>query len=168
MAIFENIHTRDEAFYKEIYFHHYFKSKIYRFIDILMGISILIGLVGLLFEVRPDYTAYGCFVFIILFRVIMYCRIVKVSMARQKEVSAGGDILYTITVTEDSITHKSSLGSEYSIGFSSIKKAYQTKNYIILQSGARQWYIFKKDGFVMGNCDDFSKFLKIKGYKIGR
>jgi hypothetical protein len=39
MVAFENIHTRDEAFYKEIYFHHYFKSKIYRFIDILMGIS---------------------------------------------------------------------------------------------------------------------------------
>ena len=79
MAVFENIHTRDEAFYKEIYFHHYFKSKIYRFIDILMGISILIGLVGLLFEIRPDNTVYGCFVFIILFRVIMYRRIVNKS-----------------------------------------------------------------------------------------
>ena len=166
MVAFENIHTRDEAVYKEIYFHHYFKSKIYRFIDILMCISILIGLLGLLFEIRPDYTVYGCFVFIILLRVIMYRRVVKVSMARQKEISASGDILYTITVTEDAITHKNSLGSEYSIGFSSIKKAYQTKNYIILQSESRQWYIFKKDGFVAGNCDDFIKFLITKGYKI--
>lgn len=166
MTIFENIHTRDEAFYKEIYFHHYFKSKIYRFIDILMGISLLIGIGGLLFEIRTDYTVYGCFVFIILFRVIMYRRIVKVSIARQKEISASGDILYTITVTEDSIIHKNSLGSEYSIGFASIKKAYQTKNYIILQSGARQWYIFEKDGFVTGNCDDFTKFLNKKGYKM--
>ena len=168
MTIFENIHTRDEAFYKEIYFHHYFKRKICRLIDIWVGISLLMGFLGFLFETRPDYTVYGCFVVIALLRIIMYRRIVKVSMARQKEISASGDILYTITVTEDSITHKSSLGSEYSIGFSSIKKAYQTKNYIILQSGARQWYIFKKDGFVMGNCDDFKKFLETKGYKIGR
>jgi hypothetical protein len=89
-------------------------------------------------------------------------------MAREKEVSANGEILYTITVNEETITHKSSLGSEFSIGFSSIKKAYQTKHYIVLQSEAKQLYILKKDGFVVGNCDNFTKFLEMKGYKIGR
>ena len=166
MLLFENIHTRDEAFYKEIYFHHYFKRKICRFIDIWVGISLLMGFLGFLFETRPDYTVYGCYVLIALLRIIMYRRIVKVSMARQKEISASGNILYTITVTEETITHKNSLGSEYSIGFASIKKACQTKNYIVLQSEARQWYIFKKDGFVMGNCDDFLIFLQGNGYKV--
>ena len=89
-------------------------------------------------------------------------------MAREKEVSANGEILYTITVNEETITHKSSLGSEFFIGFSSIKKAYQTKHYIVLQSEAKQLYILKKDGFVVGNCDNFTKFLEMKGYKIGR
>ena len=166
MVLFESTHTRNEAFHKEIYFHHYYKNKFYIVLDILMVVSLLINLLGLVFDVEPDYTVFACFVFFVLIQAWSYRRAVKVSMAREREVSSNGEIMYTVAVCDNTITHKSSIGSEYTIEFSSIKKAYTTKNYIVLQSVAKQLYILKKDGFAIGNCEDFLIFLRGKGYKV--
>ena len=76
------------------------------------------------------------------------------------------EITYTVAASEDKIFHKSSLGTYQTIDLSVIKKAYKTKNYIVLQSQAKQLYVFKKDAFTIGEEHTFLTFLRGKGYKI--
>lgn len=165
--MFESTYLRSKEFYKEIYSHHYFKSGFALVLEILMGISLLGGLLSLIiFRSEPPYTSCVCIVFIVAMRIWSYHRTVKISLAREKEISAGGEIAYTVTVCEDKIIQKTSLGSEFAIDFTSIKKAYKTKNYIVLQSVAKQLYIWKKDSFTVGDCESFKAFLRGKGYKL--
>lgn len=51
------------------------------------------------------------------------------------------------------------------VPFSSIKKAFTTKDLIVLQSEAKLLYIFHKDGFTQGSAEEFIAFLKTLGIK---
>lgn len=101
-----------------------------------------------------------------MIRIWSYHRTVNISLAREKEIFAGGEIIYTVSVCEDKVIQKTTLGSEFAVDLSNIKKVYKTKNYIVLQSAAKQLYILKKDSFTVGDCESFMAFLRGKGYKI--
>lgn len=164
MVLFENTYSRDEGFFKEIYFHHYYKSRFFLICEIVVGISFFANLLFLLFDSEPYYYA---FIYAILLPMIQfwgYRRSVKISMAREKEISTNETIVYTITVSEDKITSKTSLGTEYVIDFSRIKSVYKTMNYIMLQTSAKQLIALKKDSFSISDSEEF--FLRKKGYKI--
>lgn len=166
MILFESTHVRNKEFYKEIYSYYHFKSKSAVILEVIVGMALLTSLLSLVFDTSVDYTIYGCILFIILVRLWSYRRTVKISMDREKEISSEGEITYTVAASEDKIFHKSSLGTYQTIDLSVIKKVYKTKNYIVLQSQAKQLYVFKKDAFTIGEEHTFLTFLRGKGYKI--
>lgn len=167
MIIFESIYSRNKELFKEIYFHHYYKSGLFLLLEIIIGISLLANLLSLIFfGSEPYYYTFAYIIFILLVQFWGYHRMVKISVEREKEISTNGAVIYTISVLEDKIIQKTSLGSEYVIDFSNIKRAYKTSNYIALQSNARQLYILKRKGFTVGDEETFFVFLRNKGYKI--
>lgn len=87
MILFESTHKRNKEFYKEIYSHHYFKSGFALVLEILMGICLLTGLLSLIFDTDVDYTTFFWILFIVLIRLWSYRRTIKISLAREEEIS---------------------------------------------------------------------------------
>lgn len=168
MILFESTYSRNKYLFKEIYFYHYYKNGIFLILEIIMGISLLANILSLIFDSEPYYYTFGYIAFFLLIQFWGYHKAVKIGMARENEISSNGAVAYTVSIYEDKITQKTSLGSEYTIDFSNIRKAYKTSNYIVLQSAAKQLYILKKDSFTVGDSENFLDFLHEKGYKIVR
>lgn len=166
MGIFECKSTRNKKLYEEIYFHYYYKSGVFLVLEIIWGIAFLLNLISLFFDSEPYYFFFVCYVLFLLIQFLGYYRIVRVCVAREKEHSFNGPIEYTTIIYEDRVVQKSSLGSEYTMPFTNIKKAFKTSNYIVLQSAARQLFILEKEKFYVGDSEQLLLFLCKKGYKI--
>lgn len=166
MILFESTYSRDKELFKEIYFYQYYKSGVFLICEIILGISLLGNLLSLIFDSEPYYYTLGYIMFFLLVQFLGYHRMVKISMEREKEISTNGVVIYTISVFEDKITQKTTLGSEYTIDFSNIRRIYKTSNYIMLQSTAKQLFILKKNSFTVSDSETFITFLHEKGYKI--
>lgn len=166
MVLFESTHVRNKSFFKEIYFDLYYKRGLHLVLIIVMGILLVTNLILVVLGDEKIFSNILFSTVFLLFHYLMYRRAVKTSMAREHEVSGNGTIFYTISIFEDKISHKSSLGSEYFVEFSKIKKTYETANYILLQSEARQLYVMDKNNFTIGECDECIKFLREKGYHL--
>ena len=166
MILFESTYSRNKVLFKEIYLHYYYKSGIFLILEILMGISLLANLLSFIFDSEPYYYTLGYIMFFLLVQFWGYRRMIKISTAREKEISKNGAVVYTVSVFDDKIIQKTSLGSEYTIDFSEIRRTYRTSNYIVLQSVAKQLYILKKSNFTVSDSEKFIVFLREKGYKI--
>ena len=77
-----------------------------------------------------------------------------------------GQILIKTTVTDECVCITAPDGASGKLEYCNVNKAIQTKNLIILETKAKLFYVFAKDGFTKGSKEDFVAFLQSKGIKI--
>jgi len=163
--LFENIHIRDKAFFKEFY-----KCSMLRpFPIVLYILTALVFLEGLYFYIFENNLIWPlCLAPILYFILIiaMYFRGIRVSYKRQTELSPDQPTVYTTQFFEDHITAKNSNGTSQEVDYSVAPKCITTKNYALLITKASQSFPIKKDGFTKGTYEEFCDFLRGKGYKI--
>lgn len=162
---FKNKYTRNRELAKEIYGYYYFKRKLYVFADVLLAISFTVNLIG---AVVGD--SYSLYVFIAAplmaaLQVFLYFYQVNMMIKRDHEL-AGKDVDIETVVTDELIQGASSTGTVNKITFDKVKGVVQTKNLIMLGTKANMIYIFHKDGFEIGNAEEFIAFLRNKGFSV--
>ena len=161
--IFKNVFVRDEETLREFYKHNYFASPLFRIIYIGYAVLLLMSLLVYDLTLFASYLFLGLIFALILF--FKYSQNLKITVARDKELASGRDMVTEIFVFDDKIEH-TALGNSQALGFESIKRVQQSKNYIYVISNAKLVYIFKKDSFTLGTPEEFIEFLKSKGIKI--
>lgn len=161
--LFENTHIRTKELYKEIEFHRYFSAS---FSNILLLVMFPLSLIShIANKTFPIISIIILLDFALKF--FLYFHFSRLKYAREHEAIEHRNIVYRYTVTEDTITlHYALNDSTYTIEWSSIKKVWLTKNYIILVSKANYLHIFQRDSFSTGNEHSFLTFLVTKGLKI--
>ncbi len=165
--LFQNTYTRNKALLKEVYQLYYFKRKIIIALDIFFLLAFLGNLVIAVFEKTYNWEAW--IVSLVFFFVQFFCyfRAVKTIIARDKELH-GKEIEVQTVVTDEGIKITTSTGTTNHIDFAKIKKVYQTKNLILLQTQAKLVCIFRKESFSVGDKDSFLAFLRSKGISVKR
>ena len=163
-AIFENVCVRNREVTKEIYGYYFFRRNGVVVAYVILGLLFLTNLV-MFFHDRESYS-WGLFVFIFLFFVFQisrYYNTVKTTVMRFEEI---GQILIKTTVTDECVCITAPDGASGKLEYCNVNKAIQTKNLIILETKAKLFYVFAKDGFTKGSKEDFVAFLQSKGIKI--
>ncbi len=163
--LFENRYTHDEEWAKDLFRWMYFRRPIlwicYALFALVFALGvydwIVWGRVNLLLLIYPP-------VFVAMIMVLASVRR-RMTMKREVEMY-GAPVETTLWVTDDEITAKQSNGTEYRLRYTDIKKVIQTARYVFLKSKTQVVYSFKKDGFTVGNADEFIEFLKSKGIRV--
>ena len=163
--LFENSHTREKEFFKEMALYLCFKRP-FAIIGNICAIILLVSNIPLLF--LNEHRAIHIYIIIVSLLIILvgvlgYFKYIKAWYSRELEMrGTQGIIVYTIEVYPDKLVHSSSLGTRQELELSQIKKVVKTKNYIYLQSTANLLYVFDKKGFTIGTVEEFLSFLKAK------
>ena len=163
--LFVNSYIRNKDLAKEMYGYIFFRRNYLFVAYIVLLISFIINLISL---ITTGATNWFVFVFVPLFlllRLFSYLQAIKLMLKRDSEV-CGGPFEVKSIVTEDFIEHTGSTGGVNRLEYNKIKKCNQTKNLILLQSDAKLIYVFPRNGFSVGNCDEFLDFLRNKGIKV--
>ena len=160
--LFKNRFVRDEQYAHELYLHYYLKTPLFVVLYVLFGIQTLISFSV---SITSGLFALLCAAIIVLSVRILHSVNVKNTIARDRERANGNELLNELFVYSDRV-ELFMLGNKETLYFSNIKRAFETKNHIFLQTKARMVYIFKKDSFTLGNSEDFVKFLRDNGIKI--
>ncbi len=166
--LFQAKYDNHTNYINEIYKHMYFKSASMTAVYVCFAIVVITNLLNLVLTENPDYVMLlGILIFVYLFAVVFfrYRRSVKMYESRQKEINGDKAIEITAAAAEESVYIAESGGREVNVSYSDIKKAFETKNTVVLHSKSNLLYIFPKDAFTVGNASDFMKFLKSKGIK---
>lgn len=166
--LFENKFRRDKTTFKEIFFSYFFCSPIvivYSIISALYTVSFILAIISGPQAVKDSILVmlFILFGYAILF--IKYFQSVKIASERDNEVSGAEGIDCLITVTNDEIISNIK-ENNVALSFDKLEKAYQTKNYIVVETKAKLSYILKKDSFNVGDADSFIVFLREKGIRI--
>ena len=165
-VLFENTHVRDKAFWKEFYTYAYFKRPIFILVYIAWGISFAATLFSMFTD--RDYSPFGL-IFPIAYVLLVWwvaARNIKISIKREAENGNGSVIVYTIEITNDTVTMHSTKGSTHELALASVKCVIQTKNHLMFQTQAAQLYPVKKDGFTKGTYENLCAHLRAKGFKV--
>ena len=164
--LFKNTFVKTEKWVKELNKRTLLKNLLWILFHLLCFFILCWDLYKLLFLHKIDILLLLFVPIWWLFIVLMaYFKSSKVTIKRNKEIY--GDNLEVISeVTNDSIKQISSNGAQIHIFYDSIKKVCLTKNYILLHSKANLLYTLSKNGFSVGNEEEFLKFLKNKGIKV--
>ncbi len=165
-VLFENTHIRDKAFWKEFYTYAFFKRPIFILVYIAMGISLVANLLSMFTDRDPSLFGIVFPIAYILFLWWVVARSIKMSIKREAENGNGSVIVYTIEITNDTVTMHSTKGSTHELALSSVKRVIQTKNHLMFQTQAAQLYPIKKDGFTKGTYADLCAHLRAKGFKV--
>ena len=163
--LFENSYIRNKDLAKEMYGYIFFRRNYLFVAYIVLLISFIINLILLITTGSTNWFVFIFVPFFLLLRLFTYLQSIKLMLKRDNEVCGGPFEVKTI-VTEEFIQYTSSSGSVNKLEYSKIKKCNQSKNLILLQSDAKLIYVFKKDGFSVGNCYEFLDFLRNKGIKV--
>lgn len=166
--LFVNEYVRDKSTAKELFGWWYYKRPLFVVVYIYLTLYFLSIVIGLFISPDSAIEFIPIAIFILIGYVVFafsYRSSVKAMIDRDREVSGGAELVETVTVT-DTDTTVSLLESKTTIALDNMKYAFITKNYVTLVTKARMMVILKKDGFLMGNCDDFIAFLREKGIKI--
>lgn len=167
-TLFESGFAMTKDFYQEIFSFYSLKrpTKIIRLVIIIL-VALLMLWLTILDSFRNIHfdIALGIQILLLILYFTIYPIQVNVTLKRNAELSKNAPISCTISATENSINYNTNV-SKIEIEFSNIKKAFQTKNYIMLVSNANLIYSFRKDNFTVGSAEDFLKFLRSKGYKL--
>ena len=164
-TLFENKVTQNRDMAKEVYRYHCFRRPFIVFLNILIFIDFVFTLYCTITDkFRADIVLVLVPVYFLL-EILMYFRLVNLMVKRSAEIH-GGPISAEMNVTDEYIEQTASTGGVAKLEYSNVKKVIQTKNYILLLSKARYYYIFSKTGFTSGTPDEFVAFLKNKGFKV--
>ena len=165
-VLFENTHVRDKAFWKEFYTYAFLKRPIFILIYIACGISLAANILSIF--TSSDHSPFGL-VFPIVYGLFVWwvvARSIKMANKRENENGGGNPIVYTTEITNDTVHLQTTLGTNYEVALSTVKRVAQTKNYLMLRTPTAQFYPIKKDGFTKGTYEDFCAHLRAKGFKV--
>ena len=118
-----------------------------------------------------DITKAIC-IFLFLLLILVYNselvwrvkRFSKQTIDREKELNNGSPSSARMEVTYDTLRCKSYNGAFTEVPLYNMKKAYETKHLVVIESKtANLYYLFKKDSFTKGTYPEFMEFLKQKG-----
>ncbi len=158
-TLFESRYVRNRQWAKEAYSYIMFKQKPLVVCYILLAPTLVANVL---------LQNWGVSAFILGFCAVVvlnYFRVVKMITASDAELH-DGEITVETVVTETYIQNTNAIGTVHKIEFHNIKKAAQTKNFIILQTKARMVLTIGKNTFTKGTLEEFLTFLKSKGFKV--
>ena len=163
--LFKNSFVKTEEWIKECNKFSFFRRPIFIVLHLLSVLTLCFGIYKLLFLRIIDILFL--FIPILWFFVIfvLYLKTNKITLKRNREIY-GNNCEVVSDVTQAGIKQIHSNGTQYQIYYDTIKRCYLTKNYIFLHSKANILYTFRKNGFSVGNEEDFLRFLRSKGIKI--
>ena len=123
------------------------------------------GLYEVLFLRIVNIPAFLAPLFFYAVVLLSYFRANKMTAERNREIYGDNDVVVT-EVTDDCIRQHLSNGAQFTIPYTSIKRCELSRHYILLVSYAKILYTLKRNGFTIGNADDFFAFLQSKGIKV--
>ncbi len=97
--------------------------------------------------------------------VLLILKNAKIQIRRDRETNGGELVEVSVTVTDDTLTTTTPCASA-TVKWNDIKRVSKTKNLILLVTQTKLCYIFKKDAFTLGTEEEFSAFLRTKGFKV--
>ncbi len=160
-TLFENSYTRNGAWAKELYGYFCFKRP---FAVVFITISAFLTFASLVMLCL--YGSYNiailCFPIVWGIQIYRYNAGIKLCEKRELELYGTSETFVTLSVTDEYIQQVHTAGNVNTLKYSDIKKVFQTKNYILLQSKANIVYSGKKDGFSVGAAEEFLTFLDKK------
>ena len=164
-TLFENRYIKNREWAKDVFGYINFRRPLIIVFDIYFFLYIVIGIIDIIVDKNIDVYSFILPIVWIFLQVFIYVKNVNVTLKRDLEIH-GKPIEVTVIVTDEKITTVQSTGSEIYLNYTDVKKAFQTKKYIYLQTKSNLLCSFKKDGFSFGNKEDFLEFLRNKGIKI--
>lgn len=163
--LFKNTYTKTEEWIKEVNKYSFFRRPIVVVFHILSILMLCVGIYKILFSHIIDIVPLFIPIWWFFLTFLLYFKTNKNTLNRNRELY-GENAEVVSEITKESIKQVHSNGTQYHIYYDNIKKGYQTKNYILLHSKANVIYTFEKNGFSVGNEEEFLKFLRNKGIKI--
>ena len=162
--LFKNHHTQTEKWLKECTLFVTVKS-LSNIISSLVSLAFLAVAIYKMVCVHIIYINYFLLP-ILWFTVItvQYFRTVRIAKKRNAELNRK-DCQVFMEVTEEGIDVVRD-DSRLHAAFDHVKRGIITPNYILLLTKARILYTFRRDGFVVGNEEDFLHWLREKGIKV--
>ena len=173
-TIFENKFTYTKKYYKEYYLCSIFKRPILLFLNIIIGINLILHILAILLPnfftlTYKEIIGYiGSDLIILCIEIGVYLDKVIITYKRDLEMNQGNPINNKVCITEGNIEILPDVGKSINIDLNNIEKIIKTKNYYIFITKARLTIALKKDSFIKGTEEEFITFLKKKKIKIGR
>lgn len=172
--LFENVHTRNAQTYRELYRRILFGGGANISALSVIALAAVFICVLIVFEIgaaREVPLWHWCaaafaLIYIPLFKIFPYRYYVKYAVARDASILEGEEPRLMLSVTERAILIDAPRGEHVELHYDEIKRADETKHYILLQTHAKVIYTVAKDGFTGGSYTDFCAFLRTKGIKI--
>lgn len=162
--LFENVCVRNRDVTKEIYGYYYFRRRLSVVLNIILALALLGNAAAFLLEGETANWYVTVFLAAFFaFQIINYYKTVKTVVMRFEET---GQTQITTTVTDEFMQITSPGGATGKMEYCHVNKVFQTKNLIILETKAKLFYVFAKDGFTKGSSQEFIAFLQTKGIKI--
>ncbi len=173
-VLFANVHVRDEQTYRELYRQIMFGGvlNVLALTIIAIAAAAMCALIGASIaagnEVPLWYWCAAAFalIYIPLFKIYPYRYYVRFAVARDAEMLEGEEVRLTVSATERAIIIDAPRGEHVELKYETVKRADQTKHYLLLKTHAKVIYTVSKDGFTKGSYEDFCAFLRTKGIKI--
>ncbi len=164
-SLFENSYIKNREWAKDVFGYINFRRPLIIVFDIYFFLCIILGIVDIIVDKNINVYLFILPIVWIFLQVFIYIKNVNITLKRDLEMH-GKPVEITVTITDENITTVQSTGSEIHLNYTDIKKAFQTKKYIYLQTKTNLLCSFKKDGFSIGNAAEFLEFLRNKGVKI--
>ena len=171
-TIIEGGYLRDEAFAKDFFTYHTYKSPSGIILTVIGILGIIIGVMELVVSLTSSLDYYS-FVYIVLgvyilgVRVILVNKNKKISISRDKENNNGNFVYIKSLVSENSITVITPNNVDVTVyELSCITKAYSYKNYIFLLTKAKQVIVFDINEFTKGSKEELADLLRRKEIKV--
>ena len=160
--LFENKYVRTKKVASEFYYFCFIKRSI-----VMHCILISIFLLNLFFWVLDTSNSWITFLIPLYYAFFTFVYFMQRNalIKRDEEIAPQG-MNITVSATNEYIEVMSSLGAVTKFDYSRFKKAYQTKNLIILPSKAKHAVILHKSAFTLGSTNEFLAFLYSKGISI--
>lgn len=166
-VLFRNEFVRDRSCAREVFAYYVFWRTVdklmYGFYAFCFVISLVCGLI--VGDLRSVMVIVGAVLFLGLTMLLNYRVQVKTLLARDLEMSGGGEMRVTTEITKGEV-RISACGNETAIPHDAIKSAFRTKNYVVIITRAKFMYIFKNDSFSVGDAEGLWVFLKKKRIKF--
>lgn len=164
-TLFKNRYIKNREWAKDVFGYINFRRPLIIVFDVYFFLCIVLGIVDVIVDKNINVYLFILPIVWIFLQIFIYVKNVNITLKRDLEVH-GKPIEVDITVNDESITMAQSTGSEIHLNYVDIKKAFQTKKYLYLQTKANLLCSFKKDSFSIGNEEEFLIFLKNKGIRI--
>ena len=163
--LFENKYTRDAQWAKDSARYIYFRRPSVIIMDAFFALYFAWGVYDWVFSGEFYFLRFFIPLYWCVFVFALYCKNSRLVLERDFEVH-GRAVEVVLTVGNKEIEQRHSTGALYRLSFCDIKKVVQTKYFIYLWSKTNTLYPLKKDGFSVGNGEEFLRFVRNKGIKV--